>query len=78
MMLDGLSPAQDPVLAPDLGEDPIGPWVEKACIHVQDEESCHRLERIENYWVNVSRTGGIKAMKASSDADKTHRKIHLR
>lgn len=37
MMLDGLSPAQDPVLAPDLGEDPIGPWVEKACIHVQDE-----------------------------------------
>ncbi|KAI9538232.1 hypothetical protein NQZ68_016241 [Dissostichus eleginoides] len=55
MMLDGLSPTQDPVLVPSLSKDPVGPWMEQALVHVCNEEFCDCMAGIENRRISASR-----------------------
>ncbi|KAI9534944.1 hypothetical protein NQZ68_010330 [Dissostichus eleginoides] len=76
-MLDGLSPTQDPVLAPSLSKDPVGPWMEQALVHVLNEEFCNCMAGIENDGVNFHSTGSLHAAKSSTDADQTHCRINL-
>ncbi|KAK5870471.1 hypothetical protein PBY51_003413 [Eleginops maclovinus] len=55
MMLDGLSPTQDPVLALCYSEDFVGPWMEQALVHVFNEKFCDCMSGIENDGVNFHR-----------------------
>lgn len=67
MMLDGLSPTQDPVLVPSLSKDPVGPWMEQALVHVFNDEFCDCMAGIENRRISASdHAGQTEARKGQS------------